>query len=556
MPSGMILVDDPNCSEVLYKFSPWSLTQLAINEIGIYSRLYSEGTDTQNNIVQLKAIGSTSQHLVRQMERSPFGSLDRFLYKNHQGQCQLSSKEIRTLLIPIVQALTQMHALNIIHRDLKAENILVFPKNVNLQSTSSIQLKLSDFDRAVYLEKDASLTNPVGSLLHMAPELLAWQAYTHKVDIYAFAMLLFELSHGGRQPHSNIGTGMPDSLPRKEFAEKVVNDNLRPLWQHPDECLKQLAQDCWQADPAKRPEFSEILQRLSPNPVSAAAIKTEAAPFFPALGMGAHIGKVRTTMEDAAVVLSTPQGTIAAVFDGLRDARSSAFAACQLPLLVQQALGENPEAIEAALRRSFAHTEESLKTLHPPIESGTTATLALLRQNTLWLAWLGDSPAWLIAASSGRAPLDEVIELCTPHHPCRQEEAERIEACGGRIAREFIWLDNGETMPSGPLRVYFPKENTASGIALSRALGLFAFKPAIGNEIQMTCHPLQAKERFLLLASDGVLGLLDRQAVLDRLNAATSAQQAADALIAEVLKRGAPDNACLVLLDLHLYNAF
>jgi len=549
LPNGMIIVDAADADD-LYKFIPWQRAQLALNEMDIYAYLYAEQVDI-SHIVQLKAIGATEQYLVRQMQYSPFGVLDRFLYGRYKGQCELSEQQISALLIPLVQALAQLHQLNIVHRDLKAENILVFGQDKNV---ATIQLKLSDFDRAIYLPKNEYLEKTVGSLLHMAPELLAWKAYNHKIDIYAFAMLLFELAHGGRQPHTNIGTGMPGSITRQEFAQQVVNEHLRPDWQHPSAALKALAEDCWQSEPRQRPEFTEILARLksltAPIKITEKTVIAEPIVNTQAIGMACHIGKVRTKMEDAAVLLQGKDYQIAAVLDGLRDNRSSTFAAHQLPLLVADALQHSDGSIEMVLQDGFAQVEETLKTVQPPIECGTTATLALLQAGEIWLAWLGDSPAWLLRSNPESQVLDEVIELTSAHHPEREDEAARIAANGGRVGRELIWMDNGEQMPSGPARVYYPTDNQTGGVALSRALGLFDFKPAVSSEVQIRHYVYQASDKFLLLASDGVLSYLDKTSVLNIMNISSSAQTAADAIIEAILKRGAPDNATVMLLDL------
>jgi len=550
LPNGTLIVDSPQSADDVYKFVPWIQAELALNEIAIYARLYAADMDMAH-IVPLKAIGATRQYFVRKMQRSSFGELDRFLYDNYKGQCQLSEQKISTWLMPLVETLAQLHALNILHRDLKAENILVFAQD---DSLTNIQLKLCDFDRAIYLAQDDYLEKPVGSLLHMAPELLAWQSYNHKVDIYAFAMLLFELAHGGRQPYANIGTGMPDSITRAEFAQQVVNNNFRPKWQHASLGLKMLAEACWQANPNKRPSFNEIFIKLKalskPLKITEKRVKPVSIDTPQRVGLACHIGKVRSQMEDAATFIQRENYQIAAVFDGLRSYRSSSFTAFQLPLLVADALKQNSASIEATLQECFAQVENTLKTLQPPIECGSTATLALLDKDECWLAWLGDSPAWLVRSHLQSGELDEVIELTLAHHPDNADEAARIVGCGGRVGRELIWMDNGEKMPSGPSRAYYPADNKTSGIALSRVLGLFDFKPAVSSEIQIVHYAYQTADNFLLLASDGVFNYLDKPGLLNVLKLSNSAQQAADGIIEAVLKRGAPDNAAVIVIDL------
>jgi len=542
----MIIVEDALAGD-LYKFISWVNSQLAINEVDIYAYFYAKNIDC-SNIVQLKAIGATQHCLVRQMERSSLGVLDRFLL----GKDNLSEQQISKLLIPLVQALKQLHALNILHRDLKAENILVFASPYHLDA---IQLKLSDFDRAIILPANDFLDKPVGSLLHMAPELLAGQVYNHKVDIYAFAMLLFEFAHGGSQPYSNIGTGMPDSITRSEFADKVVNNNLRPTWRYTSTKLKALSEDCWQVNPKQRPEFSEVLERLNQMAMASITMPVTSNLVAPTAirkntGLACHIGKARSTMEDAAVLLDAPNYLIAAIFDGLRDNLCSNFTAHQLPLLLTHALQKDAINIEMALLNSFAQVQSTLELMQPAIKSGSTVTLALLYESELWLAWLGDSPAWLLRTNQANEKPDEVIELTVAHTPERSDEAQRIAMCGGRVGRELIWMDNGEQMPSGLVRVYYPADNKKTGVALSRALGLVDFKPVVSSEVQIIRHPYQSCDRFLLMASDGVLSFLNKDKVLEIAAKSESSQKIADLLIEEVLMRGAPDNASIIVLNL------
>jgi len=60
----------------------------------------------------------------------------------------------------------------------------------------------------------------------------------------------------------------------------------------------------------------------------------------------------------------------------------------------------------------------------------------------------------------------------------------------------------------------------------------------------------QDDDLFLVLGSDGVFDLLHTETIYGILAVADSIQQAADAIIAEVLKLGAPDNASVVVIDM------
>jgi len=553
-PNGTLIVEDADAPEALYKFTPWARSQLAWNEIEICARL--QQLDVSVGMVPLQGVGATQEYLVRKMQRSAYGALPAFLFNACKGDAALMPLElVLSLLAQIAQTMAQLHALDMIHRDLKAENILVFGDDPKVTDWTSVQAKISDFDRALELPPGQCVDTPVGSLLHMAPELLTWAPYDCKVDVYAFGIVMFEIAHGGRVAYDNVSTGMPGALTAMEFSEKVVNAGLRPEWSYDDPLLKQLAADCWDQNPHKRPQFTEIVERILRHPED---IKI---PVFPApevapacaiharqeIGFASDIGCQRCTMEDALCLLETANTLFVGVFDGLRDARSSAWAARQLLLHLAAELSVADMDINTAITQAFAQVNRCLRALEPAIESGTTATIAVLRAHDLCLAWLGDSPAWLVRRDDKAG--HRVLELIKPHHPQRADESARLAACGARIARQMRWLDNGEQMPTGPARVVFPAD-APTGVALSRALGLFSLHPAISEQVETIQIAREEDDLFLVMGTDGVFDFLDHAQVVERVTTSATAAQAADALIAEVLQRGAPDNAGVVVVDM------
>lgn len=559
LPNGTIVVTDDALPSLFWKFSPWKSSSLAFNEVDTYSRLCR--TETSPGIVELKGVSGTEDYFVRIVERSHRGSLDRFLLDEARGNHRAVDAELaRSTLAQIAETMAHIHSLNIVHRDLKAENVLLFGAEAGAGDRRSIRAKIADFDRSAELAGGEFLREPVGSLFHMAPELLAWEQYDRKVDVYAFGILMFEVAHGGARPHSNVATGMPGSITRAEFAHKAVNEDLRPDWLHEDEALKRIASMCWATNPDDRPEFREIVELLQGGPTRRGspgqAAPGQAAPGQPetsgrggidGVGIASDIGKVRAAMEDAACVLKAADALVACVFDGLRGHRASEFSARRLALALLDELAKAPEDAAACARKALKATDAALLALEPPVEGGSTAVVALLREDDLLVAWLGDSPACLFRKTgAGHA----VVPLVDRHHPGRDDEAARVAAAGGVVGREQRWLDSGESAPWGPLRVFVPDVSPAIGISLSRALGLFAFRPAIGDEPETVRLERRDDDLFLVLGSDGVFDVLDTETVYRIVAAAGSAQQAADAVIEAVLKNGAPDNASIVVVDM------
>ncbi|KAG6737320.1 hypothetical protein POTOM_058836 [Populus tomentosa] len=79
---------------------------------------------------------------------------------------------------------------HIIHRDLKPENILLSGKE------SDVVLKIADFGLSRRVLPDNYVETVCGSPFYMAPEVLQFQRYDCKVDMWSVGVILFELLNG------------------------------------------------------------------------------------------------------------------------------------------------------------------------------------------------------------------------------------------------------------------------------------------------------------------------------------------------------------------------
>lgn len=554
LANATIIVTSEARPERLWKFSPWEKAELAFHDIHIYSKLRQ--LDDHSGIVRLLGIGGTEEHFVRVVERSHQGELQRFLRDPRGNPRNIETKTVYAILQQIAHTMAGLHGINLVHRDLKAENILVFGSGYSDGSAAAevTEVKVADFDRTIELAPGEKLSAPVGSLYHMAPELLAQEQYDRRVDIYAFGILMHEVAHGGARPYPNVATGMPGSTTASEFAAAVVNGGLRPAWQAGNAMLQELARRCVSPDPDDRPEFTEIVDILAPQSTARKQFRNTYICRMPethipeTVGLAGNIGLQRNNMEDAACVVDLGTSLLVGVFDGLRGARSSTFAAHMLLATIASELqqvqkdGETDPA--TAILKAFEAIQAKLRRLDPAISCGTTATIALVSDKMVNLAWLGDSPAWLFQdAAAQPARL-----LINPHHPDREDEQMRIVAHGGSVGREEKMLESGETVPWGPLRVF--AADGAGGIALTRALGLPALAPVITSEPELNCSDKTLQGQFLCLATDGVFEVLRSDDVQNIRAGATSAQQAAADTIEKTLLAGAPDNAAIIIIDL------
>lgn len=102
------------------------------------------------------------------------------------NQIRLEECVIARITRDILRALTRIHKLNRIHRDIRSDNILL---------NSRGEVKLTDFGQCAQLTKLQPKRNSiVGTPYWMAPELIKGQYYDDKVDIWSLGILLVEMA--------------------------------------------------------------------------------------------------------------------------------------------------------------------------------------------------------------------------------------------------------------------------------------------------------------------------------------------------------------------------
>jgi serine/threonine protein kinase len=100
---------------------------------------------------------------------------------------KFSESQVRIILAELYLALEHLHNHNIIHRDVKIENIMF---------TSEGHVKLVDFGLAIEITKQVEHMSAGGSLLYMAPELLSKNMGGRFTDWWAYGVLAYELLTG------------------------------------------------------------------------------------------------------------------------------------------------------------------------------------------------------------------------------------------------------------------------------------------------------------------------------------------------------------------------
>eukprot|EP00731_Ephydatia_muelleri_P005646 Em0002g1822a len=224
------------------------------------------------NIVALLGVSIRPMCIV--LEFAPMGSLFGVLEKKVE---QLKEKQVDSastilrmpggvlghvmttkIAMQVAQALQYIHGVGIIYRDLKAENALVW----SLDPTEKVNIKLADYGISRFANP-GGVKGIEGTPGYQAPETIQRkgeeQAFDEKVDIFSYAMLIFELLTGQR-PFETLGT-IPEINRAVCKGERPLlsEGNLEPVFP----AMVELMEDCWSHRPSERPAAHEIISRMT-----------------------------------------------------------------------------------------------------------------------------------------------------------------------------------------------------------------------------------------------------------------------------------------------------
>eukprot|EP00798_Chlamydomonas_sp_ICE-L_P018139 gene18139-24579_t len=201
------------------------------------------------------------------------------------------------IALDFARGMAYLHSMPIVHRDLKPANLMI-SGNLNADADQlyldSGIMKVADFGLSKSLTSLMSndsmahgtykLTGETGSYRYMAPEVYRHEPYNVKVDVYSFAIIMFQLCEGvqpyvGIDPNEAARTASMLNK-RPEFPERA---QLHPvskaamtasmLFKRPDipewaqlhpvsKRLRQLIEACWSDYVGNRPSFQEIIVTL------------------------------------------------------------------------------------------------------------------------------------------------------------------------------------------------------------------------------------------------------------------------------------------------------
>ncbi|KAL6931430.1 uncharacterized protein HGUI_02423 [Hanseniaspora guilliermondii] len=190
------------------------------------------------NICRLFHIWGLTTHYYMLFEYVKGGQLLDYIIQHGS----LKEHRVRKFSRGIASAIKYLHGHNIVHRDLKIENILI---------SESGEIKIIDFGLSNFYDVNSELKTFCGSLYFAAPELLKAEPYIGpEVDIWAFGVVMYVLLCG-KVPFDND---------RSDVLHKLIKEGKVEYPSHISPSVKSLLQRMLIVDRDQRYSIDEIIE--------------------------------------------------------------------------------------------------------------------------------------------------------------------------------------------------------------------------------------------------------------------------------------------------------
>ncbi|KAM2305722.1 hypothetical protein ACFXTH_025249 [Malus domestica] len=252
----------------------WDGSQIAVKRL----KVWSDKADMEfaveveilarvrhKNLLSLRGYCAEGQERLIVYDYMPNLSLLSHLHGQHSAECLLDWTRRMNIAIGSAEGVVYLHhhaTPHIIHRDIKASNVLV---------DSDFQAQVADFGFARLIPDGAThvTTRVKGTLGYLAPEYAMLGKASESCDVYSFGILLLELA-SGKKPIEKVSHGMkrtvtdwalPLACERKfdEIADPKLNGKYL------EDELKRVvfvALLCAHSRPERRPTMLEVVELL------------------------------------------------------------------------------------------------------------------------------------------------------------------------------------------------------------------------------------------------------------------------------------------------------
>ncbi|XP_058008537.1 probable leucine-rich repeat receptor-like serine/threonine-protein kinase At3g14840 isoform X2 [Hevea brasiliensis] len=230
-----------------------------LNEIGMISALQHP------NLVRLYGCCVEGNQLLLVYEFMENNSLAHALFGTEESKLKLDWPTRQRICVGIAKGLAFLHeesALKIVHRDIKATNILL---------DGDLNPKISDFGLAKLDEEENThiSTRVAGTIGYMAPEYALYGYLTYKADVYSFGVVALEIVVGKSnmkyRPDENFVSLLDWALFLQQRGNlmELVDPRLGSKFKKEEIVrMAKVALLCANSSPALRPTMSEVVSML------------------------------------------------------------------------------------------------------------------------------------------------------------------------------------------------------------------------------------------------------------------------------------------------------
>lgn len=237
--------DSFQCEEISSTLEPCPIRANAMREAGMLARLRGV-----SQVVQLKEVFMTAEHVYIITEKLEGGELfDALLERG-----SLKEEEVAVCVRSIVQGVKAMHEKNIVHRDLKLENLLVRRRG------GLDDIAIADLGLARNCKAGHAVQRVCGSPLYAAPEVLQGGAqgatipgYGRCVDNWSLGVVTYLLLSGRPPFNGRTNAQLFTQIVRGAFSFK------HPMWDSVGDTAKSFIMELLDVDPDTRLSAEDAL---------------------------------------------------------------------------------------------------------------------------------------------------------------------------------------------------------------------------------------------------------------------------------------------------------
>jgi p21-activated kinase 1 len=165
--------------------------------------------------------------------------------------CGLNNSEITAVFYNVLKALEYIHSKQVIHKDIKVDNILLSKQG---------EVKLADFGLSKKISN--KMVDGYSTPFIMAPELARQGTYDNKVDIWALGIMLYWCFYGVPPYYDEEDDDKTIELILKNGTPPIPNTQRATMMNVNNTYLANFLDQCLMVNPDDRPSATELLNHI------------------------------------------------------------------------------------------------------------------------------------------------------------------------------------------------------------------------------------------------------------------------------------------------------